>query len=192
MAKRASDLLKLMKSEYGGDLLTTRRSRSQGRPLDTQNSMHLVLRSSKARGSWSFMIDKNRFLIREIVLKFAKKYDVRVLSIANVSNHLHMQIHLNDRLSYSPFIRAITAAIAMAMTGRNRWNPGSGEKLKFWDRRPFTRIILGFKGILSLKNYVRLNHFEGIGVIRHQTRKMLSFKATLKGQRRRFVFPETS
>jgi hypothetical protein len=41
-------------SSYGGSLLTTRKGRLHGRPLDTKNSMHLVLRSSKVKGEWSF------------------------------------------------------------------------------------------------------------------------------------------
>jgi hypothetical protein len=39
---------------YGGELLKTRKGRSMGRPLDKKNSMHLVLRSSKAKNEWSF------------------------------------------------------------------------------------------------------------------------------------------
>lgn len=192
MKSKQFAFIQKMESQYGGDLLTTRKARSQGRPLNTQNSMHLVLKSSKALGDWSFLSDRNRKAIRHVVLKFAKKYGVRVQSIANVGNHLHMQIRLSNRHSYAPFIKAISAAIAMAITGINRWTQKSGEKLRFWDRRPYSRVIFGFKGILSLRNFIRLNHQEGIGIPRHQARKMLTFKAIDKGENSRFVFNETS
>ena len=192
MASKQLAFIQKIETQYGGDLLTTRKARSAGRPLDTKNSMHLVLRSTKARGPWSFLKEPNRKAIREILLRFSKKYGIRIQSIANVGNHLHLQIRLSNRRNYTPFIKAVTAAIAMAITGVNRWTQNSGEKLKFWDRRPFTRVIFGFTGILSLRNYIRLNQLEGIGIPRHLGRKMLSFKARLASQSRRFAFPETS
>lgn len=74
--------------------------------------MHLVLRSTKASGPLSFR--KHIAKIEKIVEKFSHKYHVKVLSSANVGNHLHIHIQLLYREGYRPFIRAITAAIAMA------------------------------------------------------------------------------
>jgi REP element-mobilizing transposase RayT len=140
--------------------------------------MHLVLRSIAARGEWSFLRAKNKKAIAKILEKFSRRFGVRILSTANVGNHIHLQIQLTSRYTYRPFIRAVTAAIAMAVTGRNRWTSGQknadpskrsagqkddGRKIKFWDYRPFTRVVIGFKALLGLKDYIRINQFEGAG-----------------------------
>jgi REP element-mobilizing transposase RayT len=174
-----SPQLKLLASEpsaYGGTLLKTRKGRSRGRPLAVKNSMHLVLRSSRAKGDWSFRRAANRKKIENILAKFSRRFSVKILSIGNVGNHLHLQIQLSNRFTYRPFIRAITAAIAMAVTGRNRWTvAGSGKsstegtgKLKFWDYRPYTRIVIGFRALLGLRDYIRINQLEGYGYHRRE------------------------
>ncbi len=140
-----------------------------GRPISAQESMHLVLRSSLAKGTFSFKTAKNETAIRNILKKFCRKYSVQIYSLANVGNHLHFHLKLARRRNYYPFIRAICSAIAMSVTGANRWR-GSLEKLgikKFWDYRPFTRVIAGgFKSFRGIKDYVALNVLEGRGIPR--------------------------
>jgi REP element-mobilizing transposase RayT len=157
--------------------------------------MHLVLRSSKARGEWSFRRAKNRRKVEEILGKFSRKFAVRILSIANVGNHLHLHIRLTTRQTYKPFIRAITAAIAMAVTGRNRWtkksSSPSGRRIKFWDYQPYTRVVLGFKALLGLRDYIRINQLEGFGCDRREAVKkryavLFSYAPFKKKERRTF------
>lgn len=190
------------KSAYGGDLLKTRAGRRHGRPLSTRDTMHLVLRSTKAKGDWSFRRPKNAAGINRIIDRFSVMYGVRVISMANVGNHLHMQIKLSNRFTYKPFIRAVTAAIAMAITGRNRWTVAgidrekiegarnansdiacervSPEKReKFWDYRPFSRVVASFKAYLNLVDYIRINQLEGAGYKRDDARFMLKVERKL-------------
>ena len=108
---------------YGGKLLNTRKGRRCGRPLATRQSMHFVLRSSKAKGVLSFKYKNNPQRIKSIIAKFSHKYGIMVYSLANVGNHLHMHIKLGPRGGYKPFIRAVTSAIAMAVTGAGKGNP---------------------------------------------------------------------
>jgi hypothetical protein len=154
------DLFKKQSKSYGGSLLKTRKGRSHGRPLSTKDSMHLVLRSSKAIKDWSFKKPKNEKRINEIVRKFSIKYGVKILSLANVGNHLHFHIKLANRHTYRPFIRAITAAIAMAVSGVSRWNK---LKIKFWDYRPFSRVVQSWRAQLNLSDYIQINRLEGEG-----------------------------
>lgn len=149
IAKRSQQISMLAKekSAYGGDYLKLV-------PVvgmeDLCRPMHLVLRSTRAKGEWSFRRPRNEALINRIVDKFAVIYGVRVVSMANVGNHLHLQIKLSNRFGYRPFIRAVTSAIAMAVTGVNRWTknqenaPGQRtrkKREKFWDYRPYTRVV---------------------------------------------------
>lgn len=158
-------LIKKDKLAYGGTLLNTRKGRERGRPLDTRNTMHLVLRSSKAKGEFSFKKAHHASAIQKIIAKFSAKFGVTILSLANVGNHLHFHIKLSKRQTYKPFIRAITSAIAMAVSGVSRWSKSKIDG-KFWDYRPFTRVVVGLAGFLNLKSYVEVNQFEGLGTDR--------------------------
>jgi hypothetical protein len=55
----------------------------------------------------------------------------------------------------------------MAVTGASRWNK---LELKFWDRRPFTRVVKGFKAYLNLRDYIEINRLEGFGFQKPQAR----------------------
>ena len=168
-------MLEKQPKAYGGELLKTRRGRSQGRPLDTRNSMHLVLRSSKATGRWSFRNPKNERTVRNLSEKFAVKNGIKIYSLANVGNHLHFHIKLSNRFAYKRFIQGITASIAMAVTGKSRWSStDSATKLKFWDYRPFTRVVHGFKAFLNMRDYIRVNQLEGFGCQRREARMVLT------------------
>ena len=163
---KQQDLFKEMHSKYdqkyGGKYFRTRKGRSRPRPLSTQSSIHLVLRSTKATGLWSFLHKNNQARVRAILQKFSHKYGVRVLSFANVGNHLHLHIKLASRYTYRPFIRAVTSAIAMAVTGWSRWTKViDGER--FWTERPFTQIVTAFKYQLNLRDYIEINKIEGFG-----------------------------
>jgi REP element-mobilizing transposase RayT len=173
---KRSTQLKLLRDEpsaYGGDLLKSRKGRAHGRPLHTKHTIHLVLRSTKAKGAWSFKKHENEKAIELIFRKFSSKYGIKVLSLANVGNHLHAQIKLTNRFGYAKFIRAITGAIAQAVTGQSRWR-NSGTKLNFWDRRPFTRAVKSFRAYLNLRDYIRINQLEGFGYSRDEARVIIS------------------
>jgi putative transposase len=170
MGKRSPQLsfLRHEPSAYGGELYKKRKGRLRGRPLDTRSTMHLVLRSSQARGTQSFW--RHRPVVKALTTKFAQKYGVKVLSLANVGNHLHFHIQLGYRRTYPAFIRALTGSLAMAVTGTSRWKPG---KTKFWDYRPFTRIVKGYRAFLSLRDYIQINQLEGLGYRRLQAQIIL-------------------
>ena len=100
------------------------------------------------------------------------------ISLANVGNHLHFHIKLSNRYTYRPFIRAITAAIAMAITGCSRWKKIkelSGEG--FWDYRPFTRIVQSYRAFLNLRDYVHINHLECFGYARKDATFIVKWNA---------------
>ena len=145
------------KSEHGGSI---RGSRKRKRPIGVRSSMHLVLRSSKAKGRWSFRNFETE--IHEILVKFSRKNHIQILSAANVGNHLHLHIQVRRRDLFRAFIRAVTSAIMMKVTGFSRWKP-SPENFQFWDMRPFSRIISTWKEFLTLKAYVEVNQWEALG-----------------------------
>jgi len=169
MARRSKQtrLFPPAEKAYGSSLLKKRKARLSGRPLATKHTMHLALRSTKAVGDRSFLKKATAHKIQLILKKFATKYGVKLISVANVGNHLHIHLKLFNRHTYAPFIRATTSAIAMAATGvsRSKTLVKLGIK-KFWDYRPFTRIVIGLRGWLSMQDYVAINQLEGRGYSR--------------------------
>ena len=177
-------LFKKGSQAFGGTLFKKRKGRAHPRPLYTRYTMHLVLRSQKAKGEWSFKRAKNETQIKDLVKKFAERHGVRILTMANVGNHLHFQMKLSNRYTYPRFIRALSAAIAMKITGCNRWSRKKykekfGEKLKFWDYRPFTRIIQSYRALLRLRDYIAINQLEGLGYAREKARFIVAWDAHL-------------
>ena len=163
---------------YGGSLLKTRAGRQGPRALSVKHSMHLVLRSTKAKGQWSFRRYENKIRINNLVNKFSVRYGVKVLSAANVGNHIHLHIKLSSRHTYRAFIRGLTSSIAMAITGYSRWNKPPKSWKGFWDYRPFSRIITGFRDFLNIKDYLYINRLEGFGYRRDQAEYLV--KRTIK------------
>jgi hypothetical protein len=179
MAAKQLQLLPKSESSYGGKLRSTRKSRAMPRPLAVRKTMHLVLKSSLARGEWS--LRRHRGRIDSITKTFAARYAVKVLKYANVGNHLHVHFQLSNRHNYAAFIRGWTAALAMAVTGASRWHrPEALKSRGFWDNRPFTRVVTTFREFTILNRYIVKNQVEGEGIPREAVelfyRKVTEFK----------------
>ena len=179
MKSQQTDFFAKKSGSYGGTLMKKRSGRIGARPISTHQTMHLVLRSSKATDDKSFKIAKNSKKIHKIINCFANKYGIHILSLANAGNHLHLHLKVTKRIGYVRFIRAISSAIAMHVTGINRWSKSStttvniNGKQKFWDYRPFTRIVIGRKDFLNMEDYIQVNQLEGFGVKRVFARIMI-------------------
>lgn len=132
--------------------------------------MHIVMRSSLARGRWDLRLYRKR--IRSILLKFADKHGLIFSTQAIHCNHIHLQVHVRSANGYKAFIRATTAAIAMAVTGKSRWK--KSPRQKFWDLRPFTRIAYGFKAAFRLQDYIYINQLEAQGFTREHARRAIN------------------
>jgi putative transposase len=188
---RQTSFLKPGSAAYGGVLLNTRKGRKHGRPLSTRESMHLVLRSSRAVGAWSFRAPRNDRKVRAFTQKFSKRYGVRVLKLANVGNHLHFHIQLGNRHLYRPFIRALTGAIALSVTEAKKGEPlkrdesGQTKTPRFWDYRPFTRIVRGYRALLTLRDYLEINELEGLGTPRTEARVLIALNRARAWRKRR-------
>lgn len=177
-SSKQTSLFPAQEKAYGSSLLKKRKARRSGRPLATKYTMHLALRSTKAVGTRSFLKKETAAKIQLILKKFSEKYGVKLLSVANVGNHLHIHLKLSNRFTYAPFIRAITSAIAMAASGASRWKSLSKMGLKkFWDYRPFTRIVIGLRGWLAVRDYVAVNQLEGMGYSRTAAQTYVWMKA---------------
>ncbi len=144
---------------HGGELRKKANGRGH-RPLSSKESMHLVLRSSLAKGLWSFRHPKNFSKVTRFITNFSDKKGIRIIRAANVGNHLHFQIRIPNRTLYKAWIRGLTSGLAMLVAGRDELKAlGRG----FWDYRPFTRVIRGLRALLNLRDYIYINQYESTG-----------------------------
>jgi REP element-mobilizing transposase RayT len=145
---------------FGGRYLKTYNPKSE-RPMDSKKALHLVLKSSLAVGEKSFNNDKYKTKIWDIICDHAEKLDVKIYRYANGGNHLHLLLRAKNRADYVAFIRIITGLIAR-LVGKSE--KGQPLKKKFWDARPFSRIVSFAKQeFTAIKSYLLRNTLEAIG-----------------------------
>ncbi|MBL7687127.1 MAG: hypothetical protein JNJ49_03760 [Bdellovibrionaceae bacterium] len=137
---------------------TTRESR-QCRPLATNEALHLVLRSDRARGSKSLL--KYDGVVRAVIAKLALRHGVRVYRIVNAGNHLHITLKLSNQFLWHGFISGITGGIARTVGFKRDENAKQG----FWNSRPFTRLIAWGRDYNVVKDYHTLNQLEADGAV---------------------------
>jgi len=153
---------------FGGELLKKAKNR-HARPISTKHPLHLCLRSSQAKGEWSFQHPKNWKKVSSLCRNFASKNGISILELANSGNHLHLLMRVRNRQAYLRFIRSLSGALALAVTGSNKTK---SLKNKFWDYRPFTRVVEGLRNFLTARDYVCLNQMEAIGVLTYQPQRL--------------------
>jgi REP element-mobilizing transposase RayT len=138
------------------------------RPLNEKKALHLVLRSTLAKGKLSFKNTAFEEKIWAIIKKHSSKNNIKIYEYANASNHLHLLIRAKAREDYVRFIKTITGLIARLVSGIEK---GSRLKRKFWDARPFTRIVSFSKNDFKrVKLYLLRNTLETIGWIPYISR----------------------
>ncbi len=160
------------------------------RPLSTKEAIHVVMRSTRATGQRSFLLHAKS--IERILKKQAKACGVNLYDLANAGNHLHMVIRVPSRRLYMRFMRSSSGLIARVVLGKERGRAqgttnesvsnevpkppefSRTKKIKFWDARPFTRIVAWGKAYKTLKNYLKLNRVETLGIERLSARDMFA------------------
>jgi REP element-mobilizing transposase RayT len=166
-------------AKHGGDL--AKGKRKTFRPIDTKQALHVVLRSSKARGELSLLHPKHCNAIERHVQKTAKRCGVRVYRFANVGNHLHLLVKVPSRPAWKRFAKQLTGGIAQIVTGARKGAalnvpmnrsvseikddslPKSAQRA-FWDHLLFTRIVSFGRDFNGVAKYLIKNLFEAAGV----------------------------
>jgi putative transposase len=156
---------KLDIKEFGGSL--TKGNPREARPVSTRQPMHLVMRSELANGERSFLRKSNAKRIEALVRKLAQEKGVKLYRFANSGNHLHFLVLPSSRKAFRGYIRAISGLIARISLGVER---GKAKGLKFWDARPYTKIVEWGREFRSVCNYILRNTLEAIGFIPYQPR----------------------
>jgi REP element-mobilizing transposase RayT len=183
--------LQLFKADlrfFGGRLLHGRRR--SARPLSSKEPIHLILRSSWAKGSHSFLQPRNKNEISRLIRVISAKYFVRIYKVAIVGNHLHLIMLSQRRQNYKTFIRVLSSQIASHVMRKQsfkvfrrfvlsqNWgdpHPGLSEQQglgqQFWQFRPFTRVLRWGRDFKNSCSYVRQNTLEALGFVEYKPRQ---------------------
>ncbi len=179
------------KKFFGGALLY--KKRKSRRPLSRKDSIHLVLRSEWATGRDSFLAKRNHSVIKQMLMRFSKKFGVKIYQQAITSNHIHLLLRITNRTLYTAFIKAVAGQIAShAMgqqsfkefaTSRMKLAAGDGSKASteakpihqtpegFWQFRPFSRITNWGRDFKQCIGYLKQNILEAFGFVNYKLRK---------------------
>lgn len=160
------EILEQKSAKYFGGSYLKKSHAKMKRPVTMKKSMHLVMRSSLAKGERSLL--KHAQGIQEVVRWQAKKFGVRVYRFANAGNHLHMIILPSSRSGFNSFVRSLSGIIARMVLGAER---GSAKNIQFWDQRPFTRILEWGREYQGVVRYLVQNSLEALGFIEYTRRK---------------------
>jgi REP element-mobilizing transposase RayT len=161
------NLFKKAPAEFGGELLKKSHAKC-ARPISTKCALHVVLRSTLAKDKLSFLSCKRRAQIENTIRKQAATFNIKIYRLAINSNHVHLLVKFYERESYRMFIRAITGLIAGITLGIKR---GKAMLVKFWDYRPYTRIISWGRDFKITSEYVIQNILEATGVVPYKERR---------------------
>jgi hypothetical protein len=158
--------IKTPKLEFGGSKFSNYNPKT-ARPLAAKTPIHVVLRSPMAKGHLSLLFfDKE---IKKIIKKQSESNQIQVYDFANAGNHLHFVCVMKSIRGWKTFIRAVSGLIARLVLKAER---GSAVGAKFWQGRPWTRIMTWGRAYKSIKKYLSLNKTEAFGFSRKAARIM--------------------
>ncbi|MGK5083874.1 transposase [Bdellovibrionota bacterium FG-1] len=136
------------------------------RPIDPKQALHVVLRSSQARGALSMLHPRHCNLIEEFARQLAKHWGVRLYRYANVGNHIHLLIRVPSRAVWKRFLREFAGGIALIVTGAKKGAALARNKTGrgFWDHLAFSRIVQFGRDFEGMGRYLIKNLFEASGI----------------------------
>ncbi len=151
-------------TEFGGNLATAKGRRKEKRPLVFSKPMHLILKTSKARGRFAFSPTDHR--IKNLINRMGRKFGVKVYSTVQNWSHIHLVVRLPSRQAYQRFIRAVTGAMVLKLKASKG----------FFDLKPYTKVATWGRQFKTLKNYALKNELQAWGLSTVQTKWTLGAK----------------
>ncbi len=140
---------------HGGEVSLGKRKTQ--RPVVPRKWMHITLKSSLAKGRYSFLNIKHRAKIQCLISLEARKNFITLAEGVNMGNHFHLKIKCQNRKTFQKFLRTITGKIARLVTEAKKGQP-FGKK--FWDQLAFTRVLTTSFEAWQLKAYFVANRTE--------------------------------
>ncbi len=134
--------------------------RKTTRPYSPKSSIHIVLKSKRARGTWSLRHRKNQSKITAMIYVYAARFKVHVYRAANVGDHIHLLVKSSDRKALADYLRVLAGRIAVTVSGAQKGVKRIG---KFWDHLCWSRLVKWGREFHVVQRYVFANELEFLG-----------------------------
>jgi len=138
------------------------------RPVATKRPMHFVLKSSLAKGEWSFLRKNNATFIKQLLKTLSARYGLTIYERSIGGNHVHFLLRPYNRELLKSFLRSFSGGVAQHITGCKKGKPLGRP---FFDSLPFSRIVEWGCDFFGMKKYVLQNELEAHGLIAYTPRK---------------------
>lgn len=137
-------------------------------------------------GPYSFLRPKNRVFIEKLLTQTATRFRVKLYRKAIAGNHLHLIILCPDKDSYHGFISVVSGRLAShvmnyqsfnsfvkSLNAANRISAAEvfGTDQRFFNFRPFSRVLNWGKDFTASCSYIQQNTLEALGFIAYKPRK---------------------
>jgi len=134
--------------------------RKTARPFSPKAPIHIVLKSKRAKGTWSLLHRKNQSRISSMIYVYAVRFRVHVYRFANVGNHLHLLVKANEPKDLADFFRVLAGRVAVTVTGAQKFKKRVG---RFWDHLYWSRLVAWGKEFNFVQRYIYANELEFLG-----------------------------
>lgn len=164
-----------------GGKLRNQRSGRRVRPLACKESLHVVFKINKdALKQLSLRSIQTQRLVNSLILKYSKKFFIKIEQISIQNDHIHLLIRTSKRSLFHYFFRVVAGQMAQQLkkegliskTNVTDTQKNPLRKLKLWKYRPFTRIVKSYKAYKVVKDYIQLNIKEAQGLIKYQKMRL--------------------
>jgi REP element-mobilizing transposase RayT len=180
---------------HGGNLRNHRAGRRE-RPIKSHAPIHLVLKANRECIDRGFRTPRRFLLIHRLRDRYAKRFLIKIEQMSVQGDHIHLIVRTNRRSGLQNFMRVFSGQIAQqlqnagfikfvvtdtqiteklqtktrpALATKKRVSP---QKLKLWMYRPFTRVVIGRRALITLENYVELNEKEAERAIPYRKERL--------------------
>lgn len=182
---------------HGGALRQKRSGRGQ-RPLSTKHPLHLVFKIRKQKlKTRSLRTSQNLQLATHLIWKYARRFQIKVEQFSVQKDHIHLLIRTNKRKQFQNFFRVFSGQLAQELQKQKAvlsdWKSptheavtdtplkkkrGQPKKISIWMHRPFSRVVKGWKGYKTVRNYIQLNEQEALGMISYKKTRLKGLTST--------------
>jgi len=143
----------------------------KARPFRARLPLHIVLRSSIAKGARSFL--RFDIEIETLLIDQAARHHVKIYGAANAGNHLHLVVQAPSKEHLAAFLKSISGRIAQIVEGKSKEQNRTAFKAPFWDARPYSRLLSWGRDFRNVCRYIGINATEtAAGLSRSGTRQI--------------------
>jgi len=125
-----------------------------------------------------------RSWLREYVVRTARRLGVRLYHFSNNGSHLHLVVLPGSQSGLANFLRVLGGMIPRKVLSAEK---GKARNVKFWERRPYSRVLTWGNEFRNVMLYVQRNALEAIGRIAYRARSL-----ALDSKTKRYIERELS